>query len=75
MKNTTFDLHGKYVRQLKGYLAGLGYYENRDYVDAPYSVPLASSGKHDLVFNDSKVAANASLRWTGLARNGFKEAV
>jgi hypothetical protein len=75
MTNTTFDLHQKYVRQLKAYLAGIGYNEHRDYVDAPYSVPLAASGKHNLVFNDSKAAANASLRWTALARNGFKEAV
>lgn len=74
MTNTTFNLHQKYARQLKGYLAGIGYKEHRDYVDAPYSVPLAASGKHDLVFNDSKAAADASLRWATLALNGFKEA-
>jgi hypothetical protein len=73
MTNTVFDLHGKYVRQLKAYLTGIGYNENRDYADAPYSVPLALSGKHSLVFNDGKAASNAQLRWTALAGKGFRE--
>ena len=74
MANISFDLHGKYVRQLKAYLAGIGYNETRDYVDAPYSVGLASSGKHNLVFHEAKAAENADLRWTALAGKGFKEA-
>lgn len=73
MTNTTFDLHGKYVRQLKAYLAGIGYNENRDYVDAPYSLQLALSGKHNLVFNETKAASNADVRWAALAGKGFRE--
>ena len=74
MPNTSFDLHGKYVKQLKGYLAGIGYNENRDYIDAPYSVRLAADGKHELIFNEAKAGVNAKLRWTTLSTNGFKEA-
>jgi hypothetical protein len=74
MSTTSFDLRGKFTKQLKAYLAGIGYNEDRDYVDAPYSVSLAASGKHELVFNDVKAATNAKLRWTALSDNGFSEA-
>ena len=74
MSNTSFDLRGKFTKQLKAYLAGIGYNEDRDYVDAPYSVSLAASGKHELVFNDGKAATTAKLRWTALSDNGFSEA-
>lgn len=73
MESIAFDMHGKSVMQLKSYMAGIGYNEVRDYVDAPYSRAVASSGKHCLEFRESKAAANADFRWSALAQKGFKE--
>ena len=74
MANTSFDLYGKFVRQLKSYLAGLGYNEGRDYADVAYSPEIAAAGKHQLAFRDSKAGAAAKSRWAALRDKGFKEA-
>lgn len=74
MTSISFDLHGKFSRQLKAYMAGIGYNETRDYVEGPYSTKAAADGKHTLVFSETKAAENAERRWTALAAKGFKEA-
>jgi hypothetical protein len=74
MTYTSFDLYGKSARQLKSYLAGLGYNESRDYSDAPYSRTVDAAGNHEIAFQDKSAGANARLRWIALRDKGFKEA-
>jgi hypothetical protein len=74
MANTSFDLYGKSVLQLKSYLSGLGYNEGRDYSEVAYSRTVVASGKHEMAFLDKSASANAKLRWIALREKGFKEA-
>jgi hypothetical protein len=73
MAITSFDLYGKFSRQLKSYLAGLGYNEGRDYTAAPYSPNAAAAGHFEINFRDRKAGAEAQARWIAFQKQGFKE--